>query len=124
MKINNLRKEELLSLFEMHLTRVDMLPCRQMAFVKLFLSSGEYNALAKMTQLNVATIARRLKKIAGRICSDNFITALTAKNDPADKKTKTLKEYFVNGTTVTAIVKNTGLSRYEVEKIIKSELKK
>ncbi len=123
MAVNKFRKEELLSLFEMHLARVEMLPKQQKAFVKLFLSSGEYSSIAKMAQLNAATVARRLKKIAHRISSDNFTFALTVNSDLTDKEMEIFRSYFVNGISVKAISENTRLSLYKVKKIIKKYLK-
>jgi DNA invertase Pin-like site-specific DNA recombinase len=119
MTVNNINKEELLGLFETFSTRVKMLPRQQRALVKLFLSNGTYSSIAKAAQLNVATIARRLKKIANRMSSDNFIAALLQDNGMPAEKMKIIRDYFVNGLSINAIAKNAGLSRYEVKKIIR-----
>lgn len=123
MTTSNFRKKELLSLFEIHLTRVEMLAGEEKAIVKLFLSSGKYTTIAKVVPLSEAAVVRRLQKIARRIDSDNFIAGLSQNTSLKDEETKVLKDHFINGITITAIVKNTGLSRYAVEKIIKKHLK-
>jgi DNA invertase Pin-like site-specific DNA recombinase len=119
MTVNSISKEELLSLFETLSTRVEMLPRQQKAFVKLFLSNGKYSSIAKVAQLSVATIARRLKRIANRMSSDNFIAALLQDDGMPAEKMKIIRDYFVNGLSINAIAKNAGLSRYEVRKIIR-----
>ena len=119
MTVNNINKEELLGLFETFSTRVKMLPRQQRALVKLFLSNGTYSSIAKAAQLNAATIARRLKRIANRMSSDNFIAALLQVDGMPAEKMRTIRDYFVNGLSINAIAKNAGLSRYEVKKIIR-----
>jgi len=98
---------------------VKMLPRQQKALVKLFLSNGTYSSIAKAAQLNAATIARRLKRIANRMSSDNFIAALLQVDGMPAEKMRIIRDYFVNGLSINAIAKNAGLSRYEVKKIIR-----
>lgn len=132
MAAENIKKKELLDIFEKFSTRVDLLPDKQRALVRLFLSSRKYSSLAKAAQVAQATIARRLKKNADRISGSNFIAALSDLGEPRrdgarnsslpPEKMKILKDYFVNGLSARTIAKNTGLSRRKVEKIIKTAL--
>ena len=117
----NFNKSELLTLFEKLSARVDMLSERHKAIVRLFLNMQQYRTLAKIAGVNEATIARRLKKIAFRISSNNFIAALTETLDSSGhpEKIEIIKDYFVNGLSIRTISKNTGLTRYKVSKIIR-----
>jgi uncharacterized protein YerC len=106
-------RNELLGLFEKLLSRVEMLPAEQKAFVMIFLNGQKYRTLAKAAGVNDATIARRLRKIAVRISSDNFLTALV-------QDSPVLREKFISGKTITQISRETGLSYYKVKKIIRT----
>jgi transposase len=118
LKIN---KKELLNLFEKHTGRIDLMDEQQKAFVRLFLGGQKFRTLAKNAGIHEATIARRLKRIALRISSNNFIAAITKTSYSSGhrKKIQIVKDHFLNGRSAKAISKNTGLSRYKVSKIIK-----
>jgi len=90
-----------------------MLPAGQKAFVMLFLNGQKYITLAKAAGVNEATVARRLRKIAARISSDNFLAALVQDGG-------VLNEKFISGKTSKQISRETGLSYYKVRKIIKT----
>jgi len=111
--IQRMNKKKLLSLFEKLSSRIDMLPAGQKAFVMLFLNGQKYITLAKAAGVNEATVARRLRKIAARISSDNFLAALVQDGG-------VLKEKFISGKTSKQISRETGLSYYKVRKIIKT----
>jgi predicted DNA-binding protein YlxM (UPF0122 family) len=122
MKVQDISKEELLGLFEKLSTEVDMLPQQQRAFIRLFLSSRKYISIAKTAQVNQATVARRLKKIARQISSNNFITALSQNRNLPAKKMEVIRDYFINALPITKIAQNRNLSRHRIRKII-AELK-
>jgi predicted DNA-binding protein YlxM (UPF0122 family) len=111
-------KNELLNLFEKSAGRIDLLADQEKALVRLFMNSQKFRIMAKSAAVSEATIARRLKKIARLISSDNFITALTETNNLSTEEMGIIKDYFVNGLTMTDITKNKNLSRYKVKKII------
>ena len=111
-------KNELLNLFEKSAGRIDLLADQEKAIVRLFMNSQKFRIMAKSAAVSEATIARRLKKIARLISSDDFITALTETNDLSTEEMGIIKDYFVNGLTMTDIVRNKNLSRYKVKKII------
>ncbi|PKL48747.1 MAG: hypothetical protein CVV39_03910 [Planctomycetes bacterium HGW-Planctomycetes-1] len=111
-------KKELLLIFEKHPARVDMLPAAQRALVILFLSSRSFRTLAKAAGVNEAVVARKLRKIAGRIISAHFLTALS-QDELSEKKIEIIRDHFVNGLSVKAITQKTGLGRYKITKIIK-----
>jgi hypothetical protein len=73
-----------------------------------------------MAGVNEATIARRLKKIADRISSNNFITAMSQNSSITGEKMEILKDYFVNALPIARIAKDRNLSHYRVRKIIKT----
>ncbi len=118
MAVQGIRKKELLGLFKKLSTRVDMLPQQQRAFVRLFLSSQKYSSIAKVAQVNEATVARRLKKIAQQISSNNLITALSQNSSLTDEKMEILRDYFVNALPIITIAQNRGITCYLVRKII------
>jgi hypothetical protein len=117
----SISKKELLNLFENLSTRVDMLPDQQRAFVRLFLGYGKFRPIAKTAGVDEATIARRLKKIADRINSNNFIATLSGENNLPPEKMEILKDYFVRGLPMTKIAKNRKLTYYKVLKIIREQ---
>ena len=111
-------KNELLNLFEKSAGRIDLLAEREKALVRLFMNSQKFRIMAKSAAISEATIARRLKKIARLISSDDFITALTKTNDLSTEEMEIIKGHFVKGLSIKTIGKNTGLSRYKIKKII------
>ncbi|MGD0785274.1 MAG: hypothetical protein ABR969_05620 [Sedimentisphaerales bacterium] len=111
-------KNELLNLFEKLVGRIDLLADQQKAFVRLFMNGQKFRTMAKSAAVSEATIARRLKKIARLISSDDFITALTKTNDLSTEEMEIIKGHFVKGLSIKTIGKNTGLSRYKIKKII------
>ena len=111
-------KKELLGIFEKLATRVDMLPVQQRTFVRLFQSTGKYRPIAKMAGVHEANIARRLKKIAERISSNNFIAALSQNGSLPCETMEILKDYFVADLPMIRIAKNRNISCYKVRKII------
>ena len=111
-------KNELLNLFEKLVGRIDLLADQQKAFVRLFMNCQKFRTMAKSAAVSEATIARRLKKIARLISSDDFITALTKTNDLSTEEMEIIKGHFVKGLSIKTIGKNTGLSRYKIKKII------
>lgn len=111
-------KNELLNLFEKLTGRIDLLADQQKAFVRLFMNGQKFRTMAKSAAVSEATIARRLKKIARLISSDDFITALTKTNDLSTEEMEIIKGHFVKGLSIKTIRKNTGLSRYKIKKII------
>jgi predicted DNA-binding protein YlxM (UPF0122 family) len=115
-----IRKKELLSLLDRFSTRIDLLSDEQKMFVRLFLDAQNFRSIATMAGVNEATIARRLKKIADRISSNNFITALSQNSSITGEKMEILKDYFVNALPMARIAKDRNLSRYRVRKIIKT----
>jgi transposase len=119
--IQKTNKKELLNLFEKHAGRIDLLNGQQKAFVRLFLNGQKFRTLANTAGVHEATIARRLKRIALRISSNNFIAALAVASDASEfpEKTKIIKDYFLNGLSIKAISKNTGISRYKVSKTVR-----
>ncbi len=114
------RKKELLGLLDRFSTRIDLLSDEQKMFVRLFLDAQNFRSIATMAGVNEATIARRLKKIADRISSNNFITALSQNSSITGEKMEILKDYFVNALPMARIAKDRNLSRYRVRKIIKT----
>jgi hypothetical protein len=112
-------KRELLGIFEKLSTRVDMLPVQQRTFVRLFQSTEKYRPIAKTAGVNEANIARRLKKIAERISSNNFIAALSQNGSLPCETMEILKDYFVTDQPMIKIAKNRNVSCYKVRKIIK-----
>jgi predicted DNA-binding protein YlxM (UPF0122 family) len=115
-----IRKKELLGLLDRFSTRIDLLSDEQKMFVRLFLDAQNFRSIATMAGVNEATIARRLKKIADRISSNNFITALSQNSSITGEKMEILKDYFVNALPMARIAKDRNLSRYRVRKIIKT----
>jgi DNA-binding transcriptional regulator LsrR (DeoR family) len=63
-----------------------------------------------------------LRKIIGRIISDNFLSALP-QDDLSKEKLEIIRSHFVNGLSVKSISKKTGISRYKVRKIIQQARK-
>lgn len=120
MSVKNISKNELLDTFEKLAVRVELLDEEQRLLIRLFQAGQSYKAIAVMAGANEATIARRLRKIVRRISDDRFITALSGENTQG-QQAKILKERFVYGKTVRQIAKNTGLSKYEIRKIIKQK---
>lgn len=118
MPVKNISKNELLDTFEKLAARVELLDEEQRLLIRLFQAGQSYRAIAIMAGANEATIARRLRKIVRRISDDRFIAALSSENTQ-ELQMKILKEKFINGKTVRQIAKNTGLSKYEIRKIIK-----
>jgi len=114
------RKKELLCLLDRFSTRIDLLSDEQKMFVRLFLDAQNFRSIATMAGVNEATIARRLKKIADRISSNNFITALSQNSSITGEKMEILKDYFVNALPIARIAKDRNLSCYRVRKIIKT----
>ena len=119
--IQKTNKKELLNLFEKHAGRIDLLNGQQKAFVRLFLNGQKFRTLANTAGVHEATIARRLKRIALRISSNNFIAALAVISDASEfpEKTKIIKDYFLNGLSIKAISKNTGITHYRISRIIR-----
>jgi len=118
MSAQKISKKELLLILERHPARVDMLPAGQRAIVTLFLNGRSFRMLAKNAGVNEATVARRLRKIVSRIISDDFLAALS-QDDMSKEKIEIIRDYFINGLSVKAIAKKTGISRYRVSKIIR-----
>ncbi len=118
MKKVGITKKELLDLFEIHTVRVEMLDNEQITLVKIFQNRPNFRAIAKMANVNEATIARRLKKIATAISSESFSTALSRKYNVSQGKINIIAKHFINGLSVRAITQNTGLSVYKIRKII------
>jgi hypothetical protein len=115
-------KKELLDLFEKHAGRIDLLGEQQKTFVRLFMSGQKFRTIAKTAGVHEATIARRLKRIALRISSNHFISALAVTSDASSgypEKIKIVKDHFLNGLSAKAISKNIGMSPYKVRKIIR-----
>ena len=119
MNTREIAKKDLLDLFEVFETSVDMLSVEQITLVRFFQNTPIYRVIAKMAGVNEATIARRLKKIARRISSDDFTAALSLKDDVPPEKIKIIRNHFVNGMSARAIAKNTGLSYYKINIIIR-----
>ncbi|MGA2915794.1 MAG: hypothetical protein ABSE89_07185 [Sedimentisphaerales bacterium] len=119
MNTNDLSKKELLDLFEVFTTRIDMLSLEQRTLVRLFQTTPNYRFLAKMANVNEATVARRLKKIAWLISSGNFAAVLSRNNDVPPEKMEAIRNYFLNRLSSRAISENTGLSIYRIKKIIR-----
>ena len=111
-------KKELLGIFEKLSTRVDMLPEQQRTFVRLFQSTQKYRPIAKTAGVNEGTIARRLKRIAEQISSNNFIAALSQNGSLPCETMEILKDYFVGDQPMIRIAKNRNVSCYKVRKII------
>jgi len=122
MSAQKISKNELLHILEKHSARVDMLPAGQRVFVTMFLNIRKFNMLARTAGVNEVTIARRLRKIIGRIISDNFLSALP-QDDLSEEKIEIIRSHFVNGLSVKSISKKTGISRYRVRKIIQQARK-
>jgi uncharacterized protein YerC len=119
MSVKNINKNELLDTFEKLAARVELLDEEQRLLIRLFQAGQSYKAIAVMAGTNEATIARKLRKIVRRISDDRFIAVLLERNTQI-KRTKILKEKFINGKTIRQIAKNTGLSPYKIRKIINS----
>jgi hypothetical protein len=96
-----------------------MLPDEPRAFVRLFLADGKFRTIAGSASVNEATIARRLKRIARRISSNNFIAGLSEENNLPQEKMEILKDYFIRDLPMAKIVKNRNMSDYKVRKIIR-----
>jgi hypothetical protein len=118
MTTQKISKKELLGIFEKLATRVDMLPVQQRTFVRLFQSTEKYRPIAKTAGVNEANIARRLKKIAERISSNNFIAALSQNGSLPCETMEILKDYFVGDQPMIKIAKNRNVSCYKVRTII------
>jgi predicted DNA-binding protein YlxM (UPF0122 family) len=119
MRNNSLNKQELLCLFERFLPRVDILSEKQRTLVRLFMNSHSYSSIAKIAGVNEVTVARRLKKIARHISSNNFFAALSENNNLPAEKMEILKDYFVSSLAIKTIAKNKNLSFYSVRKMIR-----
>jgi len=107
-------KNELLDLLDRFAARAELLEERQQSLVRLFQSVQNFRTIAETAKVNEVTIARKLKRIAQRISSDAFISALTDNTN-----SEVVKKRFINGKSIRQIANETGLSSYEVRKIIK-----
>jgi DNA invertase Pin-like site-specific DNA recombinase len=112
-------KNELLDLFDRFAARAELLEERQQSLVRLFQSVQNFRTIAATAKVDEVTIARKLKRIAQRISSDKFIAALSNITPTTGVGAKQiLKEKFINGKSIREIANETGLSFYEVKKII------
>ncbi len=115
MNTKNITKKGLLDLFEVFTARVKTLDNEQAALVRFFQNTPNFSVIAKMAGVNEATVARRLKKIARYISSEDF----SGKNSLTPQQTEILEDHFVSGLSIRTIAKNKNLSVYEVRKIIR-----
>jgi hypothetical protein len=116
-----IKKRELLDLLEQTPGRIEMLNEQDRAFVNLMLTSQKFRTIANAAGVHEATIARRLKKIAARLTSDNFVNALSEKN-LTPKRMQILRDYFVDGFSMLQIARKNNANYYEVRKLIKENL--
>ncbi len=112
-----IRKKELLNLLEKMQSRVDLLPEKERNFVRLFLAAENFRYIAQMAGVNEATIARRLKKIANRIASSDFVYALANPN-LTHSQLNLLREHYVNNLSLLQISKKYCINYYKLRKFI------
>ena len=111
-------KRNLLNLFEDLPGRVELLNANDRALVNLFLSSQKFRDIAANAKVHEATIARRLKKIAARIESNNFVNAISQNLKPLELQI--LKDYFVNGLPMIKIARKNNIPYCSVRKLVKA----
>jgi DNA invertase Pin-like site-specific DNA recombinase len=115
-----IRKRDLLDIFESIPGRIELLREQDRAFVNLFLSAQKFRNIALTAGVNEATIARRLKKIAARLTSNDFVQALS-KGVGLDE-IKILRAYFIDGVSKPQIARQNNLSYHVVQKIVKRRI--
>jgi Mor family transcriptional regulator len=113
-----IKKRALLDLLEQIPGRIEMLNEMDRAFVNLLLTGQKFRTIAQAAGVHEATIARRLKKIAARITSNNFVSALSQPNLTPGKM-QLLRDYFVDGNSMLKIAQKYKVSYYDVRKLIK-----
>lgn len=113
-----IKKRALLDLLEQIPGRIEMLNEMDRAFVNLLLTGQKFRTIAQAAGVHEATIARRLKKIAARITSNNFVSALSGTNLTVGKM-QLLRDYFVDGNSMLKIAQKYKVSYYDVRKLIK-----
>ncbi|MEN6385122.1 MAG: hypothetical protein ABFD79_07965 [Phycisphaerales bacterium] len=113
-----IKKRALLNLFESMPGRIEMLTERERALVNLFLSSQKFRHIALTAGIDEATIARRLKRIAARLASNDYVRALTNKN-LTPLKMQILRGYFIEGRSMLQIARDYNFKYCKVRKIIK-----
>lgn len=113
-----IKKRALLDLLEQLPGRVEMLNEMDRAFVNLMLTGQKFRTIAQAAGVHEATIARRLKKIAARITSNNFVSALSQQN-LTHGKMQLLRDYFVDGNSMFKIAQKYKVSYYDVRKLIR-----
>lgn len=118
-KSGRITKRELLDLLEKIPGRIDMLPEMDKALIQLFLSSQKFRLIAIHAGVHEVTIMRRIKKIAQRINSNDFVNALSNPNLPADKL-QILKDYFIANIPMYKIARKNNVSYYEVRTLVQS----
>ena len=116
--VQRISKNELLNFFEKYSARIDILPTRQKAFVRLFMSEQKFRTLAKAAGVNEANIARKLKKIAKKLSSDNF-AAVLSQNQPM-KKMEIMRDYFLEDTPMIKISEKRNMTYYAVRKLLRA----
>lgn len=113
-----IKKRQLLDLFEAYPGRIDLLSDKDKMLIDLFMASEKFKSIATAAGVHEATVARRLKKIAKRLKSDSFVIAMSHHLPP--EKMEIMRQYFVEGLSMLKIARQNNRPYCKIRKTIKA----
>jgi len=95
--------------------RLALLAGEDRALMTLYLDSGRsFRQLSRLTGASPTTVARRIRKIAGRLADETYPLCLGSQSEFSVLELHVVRDYFVRGLSCGRISRNRNLSYYRV----------
>ena len=101
-------------------SRVGLLVGEDKLLMTMYLENGNsFRQIARLTGVNISTVARRIHKLAKRLTNGEYITCLRNREKFTGAELVIVKDYFLVGLTRREIAAKHNCSVYRVRKILK-----
>ena len=101
-------------------SRVGLLAGKDKLLMTMYLENGNsFRQIARLTGVNISTVARRIHKLAKRLTNGEYITCLRNREKFTGAELVIVKDYFLVGLTRREIAAKRNCSVYRVRKILK-----
>lgn len=101
-------------------SRVGLLAGKDKLLMTMYLENGNsFRQIARLTGVNISTVARRIHKLAKRLTNGEYITCLRNREKFTGAELVIVKDYFLVGLTRREIAAKRNCSVYQVRKILK-----
>ena len=101
-------------------SRVGLLVGKDKLLMTMYLENGNsFRQIARLTGVNISTVARRIHKLAKRLTNGEYITCLRNREKFTGAELVIVKDYFLVGLTRREIAAKRNCSVYRVRKILK-----